>query len=397
MGSYYGNKDDETLKHTLYKKNGNKVQQWTIEVGNMGYRTSEGFVGGAITTSAWTETKPKNVGRSNATTAQEQASIEADAKIKLKVAKGYTQHAHGIADQQRFEPMLAHNYKDHLKKIAPYIVEDNTCLLGLEAAVFSQPKLDGMRCNAMLQPLHQHADEVVLYSRQGKEIKNAGHIAIALTSVLEANPSVTIDGELYNHDLKDDFNTLISHVRKSKPTQEDKESAKVIQYHIYDMYDSERPEMTFIERQEWIAQHLQSIPGLILVRTDAILTQAFMDEYYALYREQGYEGQMIRLDCAYEQKRSSCLLKRKEFQDAEYEILDIIEGIGNRAGGMGKFVLTTGTQAFESNSLGDMLYYKLLLDNKDQYIGRMATVRFQNLTPRGVPRFPIVTTIRDYE
>lgn len=363
---------------TLYKLGtSGKVQQWSIEIQGNQYRSIEGFVNGAMTTSEWTTAQPKNVGRSNETSGAVQAALEAEAKIKLKLNKGYIEDPSGVS-RRRFEPMLAHEYKKEEHKIAKY-----------KDRKFSQPKLDGMRCNITANSI---------LSREGKPILAVPHILVELLNFFENNPNIVLDGELYNHNLKNDFNSLISHVRKQKPTAEDIEAAKIIEYHIYDMFDKDSPDKPFSVRSEFIKEELQGIPGIVIVRTDEILSQDQQDKIYADYLEQGYEGQMVRIDRPYEQKRSHFLLKRKEFQDKEYKVIDVREGVGNRSGMMGSMILQTEEgEQFESNALGGMDYYRELLANKAKYIGKMATIRFQNLTPRGVPRFPVMTTIRDYE
>lgn len=385
-------RSERPTKVILYKKNGDKVQMWMIELNKDQYRTTEGFVNGALTTTQWTTALPKNVGKANETSGTEQAIKEVEAKIKLKFEKGYVRDESGEGIR-RFEPMLAHKYEDHLKKLAPYLTEDYYIVAG-EAAIYSQPKLDGMRCNAILV-----GEKVKLYSRQGKPINNVKHIETVLLNVLKNNPGIILDGELYNHNLKDDFNTIISHTRKSKPTADDEKAcAEVIEYHIYDIINLNKPYISFSDRQNWIKENLENLPHIVEVDTNEIITQAQMDELYAEYREAGYEGQMIRLNKPYVQGRTHNLLKRKEFQDAEFEITDILEGIGNRSGMMGKFILKTENgESFESNALGDNSLYKEYLLNKKNYIGKMATIRYQNLTPRGVPRFPILTSVRDYE
>jgi DNA ligase-1 len=110
------------------------------------------------------------------------------------------------------------------------------------------------------------------------------------------------------------------------------------------------------------------------------------------YLELGLEGVMVNLgDYQYENKRSKGLMKYKKFQDCEAKICDIIEGTGNRSKmfGYAKLKLSNG-KAFDSNARGNEELYKSILRNKDKYIGKMATVRFQNLTPDGIPRFPVI-------
>jgi DNA ligase-1 len=123
-----------------------------------------------------------------------------------------------------------------------------------------------------------------------------------------------------------------------------------------------------------------------------------LDELYGEYVEQGYEGQMIRLDGPYENKRSPKLLKRKDFVDEEYTILGYEEGKGNRAGTVKHFKFENKNgKGFHSNVKGSFEYLTELLEKADELIGKEATVKYFNLTPDGVPRFPYVIAIRDYE
>jgi len=128
------------------------------------------------------------------------------------------------------------------------------------------------------------------------------------------------------------------------------------------------------------------------------MSREHLDELYGEYVEQGYEGQMIRLDGPYENKRSSKLLKRKEFVDEEYEILGYDEGTGNREGTVKHFKFKNKDgREFNSNVKGTFEYMAELLERGEELIGKQATIKYFNLTPDGVPRFPYVIAIRDYE
>lgn len=361
---------------TLYKKNGGKVQQWSIEVDKHMYRSIEGFVNGAMTTSEWTVAQPKNLGRANATSPQEQAVKEAMAKVKLKIEKGYTESLDGETEE-RFEPMLAHKYEDHKDKI--------------KYPCWVQPKLDGMRC-----PIKSDGAR----SRLGKPVYAVPHIVGALQGIFEAH-NVILDGELYNHELRDDFNRLISLVKRQKPSVEDlKASRDNIQYHVYDCFFPDKPDLCFTERYTMIHEILKDVPYVRMVPT-SMVDEKMLEYAYEKFLEGGYEGIMIRTDTPYVQKRTTGLLKRKEFVDGEYEITDIVEGIGNRSGMMGKFIMRTPSgESFEADAsgLGGHEAYVEFLANKKEYIGKAATVKYQNLTPdRQVPRFGKVIAIRDYE
>jgi len=116
---------------------------------------------------------------------------------------------------------------------------------------------------------------------------------------------------------------------------------------------------------------------------------------YERYMHDGFEGQMVRLDSVYENKRSVSLLKRKEFTDEEYKIVDICEGNGNKFGMAGYMILAREDGiTFHSNIKGTFEFLAELLKGKDKLIGTFATCTFFNLTPDGIPRFPYVTKLR---
>jgi DNA ligase-1 len=97
--------------------------------------------------------------------------------------------------------------------------------------VYMQPKLDGVRCVIQLND----KGEVIAYSRTGKPWLNINHILSNLKPLFSSQPDVILDGELYNHDLRDNFEKIISLVRKQKPTNEDRlESKELVQFHCYD-------------------------------------------------------------------------------------------------------------------------------------------------------------------
>jgi DNA ligase 1 len=125
--------------------------------------------------------------------------------------------------------------------------------------IFIQPKLDGVRCVIQREsdfPGQEYlaSFSVKAYSRTGKEWKNIDHILAELRPFFFKYPKVILDGELYNHDLKNDFEKIISLVRKTKPTEEDRlESAQMVQFHCYDIIDEALP---FNQRMEFVSQFL---------------------------------------------------------------------------------------------------------------------------------------------
>jgi len=391
---------------TLYKRTTTgATQSWEIEIEENKFRTVSGQLDGKKITNNWTTCEGKNVGKKNETSGAEQATKEAEAKHQKKRDKGYRLDVDNIDVKKFYVPMLAKDFKDknREKDVMTEIgsEEDNTT--GHGAAVFSQPKLDGIRCIAMREGL---------FTRTGKPITAVPHIHEALEPFFEKYPNATLDGELYNHAYKDDFNKIIHLVRKQNLTEEHlAESKKMIQYHIYDapVIGNHTEKDLFSDRTSVLdaqfanlgidGRSLHGEPNpLVIVETTEVDSKEHLDELYADYVEVGYEGQMIRLDAPYENKRSPKLLKRKEFVDEEYEILGYEEGKGNRAGTVKHFKFENNDgREFNSNVKGTFEYMAELLERGDELVGKMATVKYFNLTPDGVPRFPYVIAIRDYE
>jgi DNA ligase-1 len=359
---------------TIFKFDTTKrLRVWYMEVEGDSYRTVSGLQDGQKVTTEWTIALPKNVGKANATTAEEQAISEVEAQYKKQLAQGGYHETIEAAKNGAtfFEPMLAKKYEDFLKKPS--------------WPVYTQPKLDGVRCIVNINGM---------WSREGKPIIACPHIFEALKPFLEERPSLVFDGELYNHDLKDDFNKIISCVRKQKPTQEDiDEAAKLVQYHVYDLFDENHPEWNFDER--YLSENVYYDDKVIThVITSNCKDQEDLDRLYAEFMSEGYEGQMIRINAPYENKRSKYLLKRKEFMDEEFEVVSINEGIGNWSGCAKSIRLRKKDRTeFDSGVRGTQEYCRELLGKTFKY----ATCRFQNYTPDGIPRFPVVTAFYEKE
>ena len=130
------------------------------------------------------------------------------------------------------------------------------------------------------------------------------------------------------------------------------------------------------------------------VRTDVCGDEDILKDWYEDYIDWGYEGQMVRLDKPYENKRSKSLLKHKSFIDEEYTILGVEEGIGNKTGMVGSFIFESKTgKRFNSSPKFNWEECQRMWAERDQLIGKSATVKYFNLTPDGVPRFPYVIKI----
>lgn len=371
---------------TLYGVDLNKrLRQWTIEVDGNRYRSTSGLVDGEKVTSAWSLAFGKNIGRANATTDEEQAMRVAETLIRIRKEQGYYETPEeAVKGKTFFQPMLAAKW-DAVKSKVQY-------------PVMVQPKLDGIR-------LVLTKDGMM--SRNGKPILSAPHIhkAALASGIFDKYPDLILDGELYCHDLNQDFNRIISLVRKSKPTKEDlEESKQFIQLWCYDVpsypgTNAERDDFrqqlfTLFLGREDIRQNFR------YVESTWCNSEAEVDAQLERNLEAGYEGAIIRLpEGMYENRRSKSLLKYKKFQDEEFLIEDLEEGRGNLAGKVGRVICQTKEgKRFAAGMKFSHEEAQEMWEHRDQYIDcKLVTIKYFNITPDGLPRFPKAIAIRDYE
>ena len=359
---------------TLYKQTTiGKIQQWTVSVNGASVITDYGLTDGKKQTTTDVVKAGKNIGRANATTAESQARAQAQQNYDAKLKEGYVidiaQAAGNKNTLQAVEPMLAHP----IEKKEKYVV----------FPALAQPKLDGLRCIAIIKN-----GNVRLFSRSQKEYLTVPHIVVELET-LYRNRSIILDGELYSHDLKDNFNT-ITHLVKRDGTHADHSK---IGYHLYDIVAPGG----YKDRTETLR-----IPGVdgrycAVVTTVLVNSREELEIFQAECVAQGYEGCMYRNpDGEYEHKRSHNLLKVKTFQDAEFRIVGAEEGTGKLMGAIGAFVLITNKGViFKSKPACTLEESTVYWRNRRHYIGKMGTVKFQNYTPDGAPRFPVFKCVRE--
>jgi ATP-dependent DNA ligase len=323
----------------------------------------------------------KNIGKKNATTPEQQAEAEAQAKWEKQKKKGYVE---SIDDAQTDKlddlieggivPMLAQKFSEHGHKI--------------KLPCYTQPKLDGIRCIAIVKN-----GACTLWSRTRKPITSCPHIVQELEAAFETK-DIVLDGELYNHDMKKDFEKIVSLVRQEEPA----EGHEIVQYHVYDLIN----DGVFAERMQEIDTIFGNFDFYALkkVPTEPVNAENDIMIYFDKFREQGYEGAMLRNEFSkYVNKRSYDLQKVKEFDDAEFEIIGVDEGRGKLAGHVGAFRCRTADgKEFLAKMSGETGRLRDYFTNHSLWSGKRLTVQYQGLTGKeGVPRFPVGIAIRDYE
>lgn len=265
------------------------------------------------------------------------------------------------------KPMLAFKLQDHKKKI--------------RFPCYIQPKLNGVRM--LFQAGHCQSRDEHLWP-----IQQFTHIREALAHLPD---DVILDGELYVHGWSlQKINSFCS----VHPNCTPKPNAHELIYNIFDCFFPLHPLRSFAERTHWIQSTLAHLPAPIsVVPTHRVTAPLEAEELYTHYRQLSYEGTMYRdsespygtqLSCGNKENRWTCLLKRKDWQDAEFEIVDYELTVGKH--GEQGFKLTCKTESGRTFSVGSGLSHVEMRDYVlAPPIGKFARVRYLALSDQGVP------------
>lgn len=304
----------------------------------------------------------KNIGRSNETTPEEQAKLEAASKIETKRSTGYFDTVEEAEDEEVILPMLAKDYKKESKKIV--------------FPCYVQPKLDGMRALGIPND--------IMISRKGKEIETMAHIQTDIDNLLVVNH---LDGELYAHGLSFQENMKI--IKKYRQGETEK-----VKYHVYDMV---LPDVSFADRYKILSKVIDCLDNIELVPTYKVNSEQEIKEFHSKFLNEGYEGTIIRhSDAGYAvNKRDSQLLKYKDFIDETYTVCDILPSERNPDQGVVHCVTNDGTKrTFGCGMKFSHDERKAMLNNVRDYVGKTAEIRFFEYTDDGLPRFPVCVGFR---
>jgi DNA ligase-1 len=345
---------------------------WTISVikdkSNYIIKTVHGTKDGEKITDLSDPVKGKNIGRSNETTPKDQAISEATSKWQQKKdRKGYSEEE-GSKPDSYLRPMLAHKFEDKQKYV--------------QYPAYAQRKYNGVRCLASLVD-----GKAVLWSRQGVEYsrETLKEIHEELDKTLKED--WVFDGELYSHEMSlQDINAAVKKRR---------DSTKDIRYVVYDMPDLAQKSceyrmgaLTRITDKNYYVQ----AAGTVQVKSEEELK-----EYEAEFIAEGYEGLMYRSRIAMYSigHRSAGLLKVKRFVDDEFKIVSAKEGTNRESGTVVWICELPNGKTFETRPKGSLESRRQLWKDKEQYMGKMLKVKYQELSNDGVPIFPVGIAIRE--
>jgi DNA ligase-1 len=395
--------DEEYYSETLYQKGARgETRVWRIWVTGTPGKTGEGIIhrkhgmmGGKHTGTTRVIHEGKNLGKKNETTPLEQAIAEAKSIATKKAREGYSpeEATKGKISGDVVLPMLAHDYHKQKKPLA--------------FPCYAQPKLDGVRMVVESTP-----DGLRMTTRTGKPVFFMDHIREALDGVLPEG--MVLDGELFTPEKT--FEEITGIVRKSVRDHHSPEEARVVQYHVFDIFRRGEESLDYTGRNRLLLETLSSFKDIdtlpiVIVPTEHLVNQGEADAVHEKFVAEGHEGTMYRSPGApYKIRlRSRDLLKRKDFQTEEYRIVGATQGVGKDSGTVIWVVETLpiksgagdasdmDPQTFSVRPRGSMEQRRHWWESRESYIGNMLTVRFQNLTDVGVPRFPVGLTVRDYE
>jgi DNA ligase-1 len=268
------------------------------------------------------------------------------------------------------KPMLAIEMEERLVKFPAFV----------------QPKLDGIRCLIYL-----HNNQIIFQSRQNKLFEPFTHLLPDLEKIFKLHPTLILDGELYCHGLG--FENVTSMVRREKTRHTDVDKINYIVYVCLDVSND-----LYIDRISTISKCINcqenQIKKVFFIEIINITTMKQIEDAHTYYTKDGYEGIMIRGNGPYKHGRSKDLLKYKKFFDSEYEVVGHTEGTGAHAG-TAIFICKTKDKTFNVVMNGTLEKRREMLKNVTDYYGKELTVKYQELSTDGIPRFPIGLGFKD--
>jgi len=358
-----------------------RVRVWRMEIEGNKYRTIAGLMDGELVVSEWTVAKGKNIGRSNETSAEEQAAKEVENKYKKQRKTGYFDDIDEVDTVQYVEPMLAKLYRDYAAKI-DFSKECWT----------AQCKFNGMRCVATKDGL---------FTRKGEKYMTCQHIEKALKPFFKDHPDAVLDGELFNEEYRQQLNEISKLIRKTVHISQDDldQCEQLVKYYVYDGYNLRDPRHIMYTSDEsykarkylidyLINEHFHTNEHIQSVDSHSISSQDDLDKIYAQYVDDGHEGIMLRnCNSPYENKRSKHLLKVKPEDDDEGVIVKIIEGEGNWSGSGKTMTLRWNNQEFDATFKGTYEQAVQFLKDQDKWIGKTVTFLYNGFTGLGTPNY----------
>lgn len=257
-----------------------------------------------------------------------------------------------------------------------------------ERVWYCSTKIDGVRCLMYYKDgyIHTASRGGGTYDAATQHIRNNP----TLNKIFEEHPDLILDGELYKHSAEWPLQK-ISGIARQETWKDDCEN---LEYWIYD-YISMKP---FKIRYEFLMD-LQSV--LKDEEKIKVIDHVKISGYYKIknlhdkWVREGFEGLCGRnpeKEYGIGKRSGVYLIKLKEYKDAEFKITGVREGL--RPEDMCFTLVTDDNKEFAAKPMGDVKTRIDYLQNKDTYIGKMATCKYFTLSQDGIPTQPILIHIR---
>lgn len=310
----------------------------------------------------------KNIGRSNETSAAEQAQKEAQAKFDKQLRLKYVRSIEEAENSLNIKPMRAYVFDEKRAK-------------KIKWPVHVQPKYNGVRCMAYNRP----DGSVRLMSRGGKDY-DLPHVQEELRGKI--GNGWCLDGEIYVHGMS--LQTIRHHVETYT------DESLVVKYVCYDCTRLPADGSTWVERfhtlRLWFSQNG---PLLHVLMSDTFEAgdRTQVKRLHDRWVDEGYEGAMVRtMTGLYKMAaKSTDLLKYKMFIDDEFRIIGW--GVGRDGVIVYRLVQEDGLE-FEARPKGNEAERAELLKMASTDVGKLLTVRYQERSDDNVPIFPVGVAIR---
>lgn len=363
--------------------------------------TRYGSTGGKLTVARRTVTDP---GRQDSAVAK--ACHDAHKKWRDKQTKeGYLMRA---VDQRSCSaddpppPACKPAVKSHMQvaqadlvhAVQPMLAHPMGKVKAMAMPCLGQPKIDGFRCMADVR----HG---VLISRKNIAFRGFAALKACIRALATHLPAqglgsgrLYLDGELHLRAGSQDFNDL-TRVMKRGQQHDDFDHPEVV-LRVFDCLDLDAPDAPFGQRHALVARLCTALP-LTVVPVFPVPTAEAVPQLLQDMLDAGHEGLMLRdPDAAYVQrKRAQGLQKVKQFTDAEFVIVGHKEGHGIDAGTVVWECAVPGAdKTFWVRPMGTRDQRADWLRHAAKHVGSLLTVKYQELSKDGVPRFPVGKALR---
>ncbi len=355
---------------TLYKptKTG-ATQQWSVEVQGDTFICTYGQLNGKMTSQS-TKCEPKNVGRANETTPEQQAQLEADALVTKKLKSGYS---YEISDTPSVQlPQKVKAYQDQLKNV--------------KFPCISTPKLNGVNATYWLLP----DGSLKLTSRGGETYPAIPHLEYYIIKLMKHLGTTALNGELYIHG--EHLQDIQSAVKKPK------ELSKQLEFNIFEFplitnsYCVKNKIMNDV--LEELSNFFEDEANKVYLLTGVeVYSHEDIETHYNQCMVANLEGTVIyNANAVYTfNVRSSDVFKYKKVQSKEF----LIASFELDKNGLPVFIMNVEDKFFKAKPKGTQAYWSSI--NPHTFVNKWATIEFETYSKDGIPLKPIFVSIREMD